>query len=79
MITNESDHYYYYIDHYYCKSTEEFVNKLLRGSVAYGNNTDRYMKRLLVYFSMNNITERKINYLENKIKLNLFDIIMKSV
>ena len=63
IITNESDHYYYYIDHYYCKSTEEFAHKLLRGSVSHGNNTDYYMKRLLVYFSMNNITGKKINYL----------------
>ena len=71
IITNESDHYYYYIDHYYCKSTEEFVHKLLRGSVAYGNNTDHYMRRIFVYFSMNNLTEEKINYLEDKTKLNL--------
>ena len=28
IITNESDFYYYYIDHYYCKSTEEFINFL---------------------------------------------------
>ena len=71
IITNESDHYYYYIDHYYCKSTEEFVHKLLRGSVAYGNNTDHYMRRIFVYFSMNNLTEEKINYLEDRTKLNL--------
>ena len=71
ISTNESDHYYYYIDHYYCKSTEEFVHKLLRGSVAYGNITEHYMRRIFVYFSMNNLTEEKINYLENKTRLNL--------
>ena len=71
IITNESDHYYYYIDHYYSKSTEEFVNKLLRGSVTYGNNTDYYMERLKVYFSLCDITLDKINYIENKTKLNL--------
>ena len=71
ISTNESDHYYYYIDHYYCKSTEEFAQKLLRGSVAHGNNTDHYLKRIFVYFSMNVLTEEKINYLESKTNLNL--------
>lgn len=71
IITNESDHYYYYIDHYWAKSTEEFVNKLLKGSVALGNDTKHYMKRINMYFNLCNITLEKINYIENKTKLNL--------
>ena len=71
IITNDSDHYYYYIDHYWAKSTEEFVNKLLKGSVALGNNTALYMKRINMYFHLCNITLDKINYIENKTKLNL--------
>ena len=71
IITNESDHYYYYIDHYYSKSTEEFVNKLMRGSVTYGNITSYKLKRIKVYFSLCDITVEKINYIENKTRLNL--------
>ena len=71
IITNESDHYYYYIDHYYSKSTEEFVNKLMRGSVTYGNTTSYYIKRIKVYFALSDLTIDKINYIEKKTKLNL--------
>jgi len=31
MGTNETDYKYNYIDHFYCKSTEEFVRKLAKG------------------------------------------------
>ena len=69
--TDNADHYYNYIDHYYSKSTEEFVNKLLKGSVALGNNTDAYIYRIGIYFYINEITLDKINYIENRTKLNL--------
>ena len=62
IVTNTSDFEYYYIDHYYCKSTEEFINKLIRGSVAYGFNKEHMLKRINMYFSYNEITENKINY-----------------
>ena len=72
IITNESDFYYYYINHYYCKSTEEFINKLKKGSVSHGNNNIEHMlKRINMYFSFNEVTEDKINYIENMTKLNL--------
>ena len=77
IITNESDHYYYYIDHYYSKSTEEFVNKLLRGSVAYGNITEHYLRRIRVYFALNGMSLEKINYIENKTALNLTEYRIK--
>lgn len=69
-FTNESDHYYYYIDHYFSKSTEEFVNKLIKGSVALGHNYD-YGYRIRIYFSINDITLDKIIYIENRTKYNL--------
>ena len=71
IVTNESDHYYYYIDHYYSKSTEEFVNKLMRGSAVHGNSTDYYLQRIQAYFGLNQLTLEKIKYIENKTKLNL--------
>ena len=71
IVTNTSDHYYNYIDHYYCKSTEEFVNKIMRGSAVHGNFTKNHLDRLRGYFAISEITLEKINYLENKTNLNL--------
>ena len=70
--TNESDHYFNYIDHYWGKSTEEFTNKLLKGSVAVGyNNTNHTMFRIKIYFGLCDLTMDKINYIENRTKLDL--------
>ena len=67
----ETDHYYYYIDHYWSKSTEEFVNKLLRGDAILGlKNKDNNLRRISMYFSINNITTEQINYIENRTKYN---------
>ena len=78
IITDESDHYYNYIDHYWSKSTEEFVNKLIRGSVALGTSDSLYMRRINMYFQLCDMTLEKINYIENKTKINLtkFKIIL---
>ena len=70
--TNESDHYYYYIDHYWSKSTQEFVNKLMRGDAILGNkNKKNNLRRIRLYFSINDLTVDKINYIENMTKYNL--------
>jgi len=71
IVTNESDHYYNYIDHYYTKSTEEFINKLMRGDVIHLNLTWINLQKIDVYFSLSDITIEKINYIENKTKLDL--------
>ena len=60
FYTNDSDHFYNYIDHYYTKSTEEFVNKLLKGSIAHGFNDIFMKKRIDNYFMLNDITLDKI-------------------
>ena len=77
IITNDSDHYYNYIDHYWAKSTEEFVNKLAKGSVAVGFNVSHAMRRINIYFSFCDLNLDKINYIENKTKLNLTEFRLK--
>ena len=62
IITNESDHYYYYIDHYWSKSTEEFIDKLLKGDVVLGNISFPYNGKIDIYFAINELTLEKINY-----------------
>ena len=71
IVTNTSDFEFYYIDHYYCKSTEEFINKLMRGSVAYGFVKEHMLKRINMYFSYNKITLDKINFIEKMTNLSL--------
>lgn len=81
IVTNESDFKYYYIDHYYSKSTEEFVYKLMRGSAVHGFDISHKLKRIEVYFAINEISLNKINYIENKTKLNLskYKSILKNI
>ena len=71
IVTNTSDFEYYYIDHYYCKSTEEFINKLTRGSVYFGFDKEHMLRRINVYLSYNKITEDKLKLIENATKFNL--------
>ena len=71
IVTNVSDFEYYYIVHYYSKSTEEFINKLMRGSAVHGNDITHMIKRIEVYFALNEITLQKIEYIEKETKLNL--------
>ena len=66
--TNNSDLEYYYIDHYYSKSTEEFINKLNKGDALF---IDNRMDRIKTYFSQNDVTNEKIDYFENSTGLNL--------
>ena len=82
--TTNTDHYYNYIDHYWSKSTEEFVNKLMRGDPDFGSNLKRVknnnLLRINIYFVYNKITKEKIDYIENRTKYNLtkFRLILKN-
>lgn len=63
----QKDYEYYYFNHYFCKSTEEFIDKLKKGDVYKGTVKGKINK----YFSYNKITYQKINYIENEIGVNL--------
>ena len=56
----------YYIDHYYFKSLEEFVEKINKGDCYYGNKTFFKIHRIKRFFKINDITMKKINYHESK-------------
>ena len=72
IITKPADFENYYIDHYYCKSTEEFINKVNRGDALFGYNN--IMDRIKTYFAYNEITYKKIELIENSTGLNLSEI-----
>ena len=69
-LTSEPDYKYYYIDHYYSKSTEEFINKLNRGD-AVSTSTKYYMDRVNKYYLQSNFTMEKIEMIEKGTGLNL--------
>ena len=61
------DYKYYFFKHYYCKSTEEFIEKLCKGDVYKTSNK----KKIKFYFDYNKITLEKLDYIERKSGENL--------
>ena len=68
-LNSNKDYNYYYIDHYYFKSTEEFVDKIMRSNAS--NGKKNRFEIIPYYFRKNQITFEKINYIENKTGINL--------
>lgn len=64
------DYSYYYLDHYYSKSTEEFINKINKGDI-YSNTIKHKMHRIYKYYMQNNLTKKKIEMIEKRAKLDL--------
>ena len=75
--TLEADYENYYIDHFYSKSTEEFINKLNKGDIIFGNEYNWNMAKVKTYFGYNKITLEKINLIENHTNLNLSEFKIK--
>ena len=71
ILTKNPDFQFNYIDHFCFKSTEEFVNKINRGSAFFGKLDNVKMVKVNWYFEINKITEEKISYLEKYTGLNL--------
>ena len=68
--STEPDYSNYYIDHYYSKSTEEFINKLNRGD-AFSTSTEYYLMRVEKYFNQSKLTKEKVDMIEKATRLNL--------
>ena len=70
IFAGEKDYKHYFIDHYYCKSTEEFINKINKGDALF--SSQRYMlHRVDKYFSQSEFTEEKRQMIEKGTGLNL--------
>ena len=67
----EPDFKYYYIDHFYSKSTEEFINKINKGDCGFGDNIKNMYGRINFYFKRNKITYEKINLIKKRTGLNI--------
>ena len=70
IFSNQNDYKHYYIDHYYSKSTEEFIGKINKGD-PYINTLKYVMGKVEKYFSQSEITKEKIDLIENRTGLNL--------
>lgn len=62
---------YFYIKHYAFKSTEEFINKILRGDAIRGFKKKNILHKIDIYFRYNKITLEKIIFIEKKIGIRL--------
>jgi hypothetical protein len=71
IFTDKPDNTSYYIDHFYFKSTEEYIKKRNKGDVYYGNSSRINPYYIDLYFKYNKITIEKINYFENMTGINL--------
>ena len=69
--TKTPDFRNFYIDHYYSKSTEEFIIKINKGDAFFANDVSQKIKRLQTYFKFNKMTKEKVIYFERETKLNI--------
>ena len=70
IYSTEIDKNNYYIDHFYSKSTEEFINKVKRGNPCIVPK-DYDMERIQKYFNQSDITKDKIELIEKRTGHNL--------
>ena len=63
------DYKYYYIDHFFSKSTEEFIDKIKKGDCRYIKSQRK--KKFGRYFNQSDITKEKIDLIENRLKINI--------
>ena len=70
----EPDYTYYYIDHYYCKSTEEFIEKINRGDCLYNTDYNYKMQRIEKLSKQNIFKKEKLEMTENRTGLSLKNI-----
>ena len=64
-----------YFDHYFTKSAEEYLNKMGKGDVFWGNFGRKVdIIYLSAYFDINKITLDKINFFENRTGIKLTNI-----
>ena len=68
-VLENSDTKYYYIEHYYSKSTEEFVKKLNKGSAVNGQDEDFKLFRIFRYFTINKIDYDKFVYIFKNVNI----------
>ena len=67
IINKTPDYNNYYINHYFSKSTEEFVDKIKRGDILRGNNSGINNFQIYKYFIINELTPEKLKYISKNL------------
>lgn len=65
------DYEYNFINHYFGKSLEEFIEKINKGCAVKGKNQKTILAKIYRYFEIYKIDKEKINYIEKYTGLNL--------
>ena len=65
------DYENYYINHYFGKSLEEFIEKVKRGRAAIGKNETSIKTKINRYFETSKLNKEKIDYIEKETGINL--------
>lgn len=64
FLNLEPDYEYYYINHYYGKTVEEFIEKIDRGDLLRGNKLKVIKYAIEKFFYINDITIEKVSYIQ---------------
>ena len=67
ILSLQPDYNYYYINHYYGKSIQEFVEKIKRGDFLRGNSKEIIEWAIGKFFYVNEVTKEKIKYLRDNL------------
>lgn len=64
FLSLNPDYEFYYINHYYGKTVEEFIEKINRGDLLRGNKLKVIEYAIEKFFYINDITKKKISYIK---------------
>ena len=65
------DYSFYYFDHYYFKSSQEYITKFSKGNVFFKHVKKFQLYYLYLYFAFNKITQKKLDFFERQTGLDL--------
>ena len=71
LRTLQSDYEYYYLRHFYSKSTEEFIEKIMKSDVVHAQSKVTQMNKIKRYFTYSKVTKEKLDLIEKRTGLNL--------
>ena len=69
IYTKVPDYKYYYIDHFYSKSTEELISKIKKGDCRFSKSMK--LNKIERYFNQSNPNIEKIKLIEKRLEVNL--------
>lgn len=69
IYTRNPDYKYFYIDHFFSKSTEEFIDKLIKGDCRYSKFQKMKLRKIGRYFNQSEPNRDKIDLIEKRLNI----------